>query len=108
MNKILSTLGLCACARKISYGETLLKDIKSNKVYYVVVASDASDNSKKRIIDKCNFYKCEHIIILDKLSISKAIGRVDVVSAVGIKDHNFVKKIKENIERVGGVNEEKK
>lgn len=107
MNKVLSTLGLCACARKISYGETLLKEIKSKKVYYVVVASDASDNSKKRIVDKCNFYKCEYIIILDKESISKAIGRLDLVSAVGIKDFNLIKKLKENIERDGGINEEK-
>ena len=107
MNKVLNTLGICACARKISYGETLLKEIKSKKVYYVVVASDASDNSKKRIIDKCNFYKCGYIITLDKESISKAIGRLDLVSAVGIKDFNLIKKLKENIERDGGINEEK-
>ena len=92
---------------KISYGETLLKEIKSKKVYFVVVASDASDNSKKRLIDKCTFYKCEYTVILDKESISKAIGRLDLVSAVGIKDLNLVKKLKENIERDGGFNEEK-
>ena len=107
MNKILNTLGICTCARKISYGETLLKEIKNKKVYFVVVASDASDNSKKRIIDKCNFYRCEYTICLDKASITKAIGRVDVVSAIGIKDYNLVKKLKENIERDGGCNEEK-
>ena len=107
MNKILSTLGICACARKISYGETLLKDIKSKKVYFVVVATDASDNSKKKMIDKCTYYKCEYRICLDKESITKSIGRVDLVSAVGIKDYNLVKKLKENIEREGGSSEEK-
>lgn len=107
MNKILNTLGICTCARKISYGETLLKEIKNRKVYFVVVASDASENSKKRIIDKCNFYKCEYTVILDKVSITRAIGRIDLVSAVGIKDYNLVKKLKENIERDGGINEEK-
>ena len=107
MNKVLNTLGLCACARKISYGETLLKEIKSKKVYFVVVASDASDNSKKKLTDKCKFYNCEYAIISDKESISKAIGRLDLVSAVGVKDFNLVKKLKENIERDGGFNEEK-
>ena len=107
MNKALNTLGLCACARKISYGETLLKDIKNKKVYFVVVASDASDNSKKKIIDKCNYYNCKYAVCLDKDSITKSIGRVDLVSAVGIKDYNLVKKLKENIEREGGSNEEK-
>ena len=107
MNKALNTLGICACARKISYGETLLKEIKSKKVYFVVVANDASDNSKKRIIDKCNYYNCKYCIALDKSSITKSIGRVDLVSAVGIKDHNMVKKLKENLEREGGSSEEK-
>ena len=106
MNKALNTLGISACARKISYGETLLKDIKSKKVSLVVVASDASDNSKKRLIDKCNFYKCKYVVCLDKDSITKSIGRVDLVSAVGIKDYNLMKKFKENIERDGGINEE--
>ena len=106
MNKVLNTLGICTCARKISYGETLLKDIKNKKVYFVVVASDASENSKKRLIDKCTFYKCEYAIILDKASITKAVGRVDLISGVGIKDYNLVKKLKENIERDGGFNEE--
>ena len=107
MNKVLNTLVICTCARKISYGETLLKDIKNKKVYLVVVASDASDNSKKKIIDKCTFYKCEYIVALDKESISKAIGRLDLVSAVGIKDFNLIKKLKDNMERDGGINEEK-
>ena len=107
MNKTLNTLGLCKCAGKISYGETLLKDIKNKKVYIVVVASDASDNSKKRVMDKCNFYKCECVVCLDKISITKSIGRDDLVSAVGIKDYNLSKKFKENIERDGGNHEEK-
>lgn len=107
MNKVLNTLGICACSRKISYGETLLKDIKNRKVYFVVVASDASDNSKKKIIDKCNYYNCEYGILLDKNSITKSIGRVDLICAVGIKDYNLVKKLKENMEREGGSSEEK-
>ena len=36
------------------------------------------------------------MITLDKESISKAIGRLDLVSAVGIKDFNLIKKLKEN------------
>lgn len=107
MNKSLNTLGICKCAGKISYGETLLKDIKNKKICLVVVANDASDNSKKKIIDKCTFYKCEYLVCLDKESITKAIGRIDLVSAVGIKDHNLSKKFKENLERNGDQIEEK-
>ena len=42
MNKALSTLGICACARKISYGETLIKEIKSKKVVTININADST------------------------------------------------------------------
>ena len=51
MNKGLNTIGMCKCANKISYGETLIKDIQKRVVSLVVICSDTSDNSKKKIID---------------------------------------------------------
>ena len=51
--KALNTIGICKCANKISYGETLIKDIKNHKISLVVICTDTSDNSKKKIIDKC-------------------------------------------------------
>ena len=103
MNKGLNTIGMCKCANKISYGETLIKDIQKRVVSLVVICSDTSDNSKKKIIDKCNFYKCEYIIAYTQLEICKVIARVYPVSAIGIKDSNLAKKLKENIEREGDV-----
>ena len=103
MNKGLNTIGMCKCANKISYGETLIKDIKKGNVCLVLICSDTSDNSKKKIIDKCNFYKCEYVIAYTQEEVCKVIARVDVVSAVGIKDSNLAKKLKENIEREGDV-----
>ena len=103
MNKGLNTIGMCKCANKISYGETLIKDIQKSKISLVVICSDTSDNSKKKIIDKCNFYKCEYVICYTQEEICKVIARVDPVSAIGIKDSNLAKKLKENIEREGDV-----
>ena len=48
MNNYLNTLGLAARARKIVTGETLITKIRSNEVEFVIIASDASDNTKKR------------------------------------------------------------
>ena len=56
MNKGLNTIGMCKCANKISYGETLIKDIKNHSVEIVVICKDTSDNSKKKIIDKCQIF----------------------------------------------------
>ena len=107
MNKGLNTIGMCKCANKISYGETLLKDIKKGSVNLVLICKDTSENSKKKIIDKCNYYKCEYIEAYLQNEVCKVIARVDPVSAIGIKDSNLAKKLKENIEREGDVNGEK-
>ena len=62
MNNYLNTLGLAARARKIVTGETLITKIRSNEVEFVIIASDASDNTKKKITDKCTSYKVEYVI----------------------------------------------
>ena len=102
--KALNTIGICKCANKISYGETLIKDIKNHKVSLVVICVDTSDNSKKKIIDKCSYYRCEYIVAFTQEEIISVISRVDPVSAIGIKDSNLAKKLKENLEREGDVN----
>ena len=56
MNNYLNILGLAARARKIITGETLITKIRNNEVEFVIIASDASDNTKKKITDKCTSY----------------------------------------------------
>lgn len=98
MNKgYLNILGLASAARKIVSGETLLKNIKSKKVNLVLIASDASDNTKKKLTDKCHYYGIQYYIIdIESDILSKAIGKDNRV-AVGIVDRGFSKKIKEII-----------
>ena len=107
MNKALNTIGMCKCANKISYGETLIKDIRNHSVSLVVICKDTSEGSKKKIIDKCMYYSCEYLIEFTQEEVMRVISRVDPVSAVGIKDSNLAKKLKENIEREGDVNGKK-
>ena len=104
MSKALNTIGLCKCANKISYGETLIKDIKNHNVSLVVICVDTSEGSKKKIMDKCKYYRCKYIIAFSQQQIMKVICRVDPVSAIGIKDVNLAKKLKENIESEGDIN----
>ena len=104
MKKALNTIGICKCANKLSYGETLIKDIQKCKVNLVVICTDTSANSKKKIIDKCNYYNCEYIVAFTQQEIIKVISRVDPVSAIGIKDSNLAKKFKENMKEEGDVN----
>ena len=50
-NRILSLLGLARRANKITIGDNVLPILKTKKYKFIIIASDASDNTKKRWID---------------------------------------------------------
>jgi len=51
-------LGLCMAAGGIKTGtDTVLGEIRSHRAKFVLVASDASERTKKQLTDKCNYYK---------------------------------------------------
>lgn len=92
----LSLLGLASRARKISTGDILLKDIRSQRVYLVIIADDASDNTKKKYTDKCSYYNVNYCIDGCVNDLSRAIGKTNRV-AIGITDKGFSDKIKSKL-----------
>ena len=50
----------------VSYGETLIEDIRKNKVFAVIIAADIGETSKKKIIDKSIFYRVPYFVISSK------------------------------------------
>ena len=93
--KYLNLLGLANVAKGIVSGETLIKSIAATKL--VVIANDASANTKKKITDKCHFYHVDYFIVDENIeTISKAVGKNNRV-ALGIINQGFAKKIKELI-----------
>ena len=76
----------------VSYGETLIEDIRKNKVFAVVIASDTGETSKKKIIDKSMFYKVPYFVASSKEELSKAVG-LGNISSVGIKSIGGANKI---------------
>ena len=81
----------------ISYGETLIEDIRKNKVFIVIISTDMGETSKKKIIDKCIYYHIPYYICLDKESLSKSVGKNNI-SSLGIKSNGGANKIKNIIE----------
>lgn len=95
--KYLNLLGLANVAKGIISGETLIKSIAANETKLVVIANDASANTKKKITDKCHFYHVDYFIVDENIeTISKAVGKNNRV-ALGIINQGFAKKIKELI-----------
>lgn len=99
----INTIRICIKARKYSFGETMLYDIKSHKVKLVVIANDIGESSKKKIIDKCNYYKVKYLILFDKEKMNSFFNKN--ISAFGITDKNLTLKFLNNLE--GGCQDEK-
>ncbi len=63
LNKqVASLLGLAMRARKLATGESALKAVQSQQAHFVFIASDASDNTKKKYIDKCTYYHVDYYV----------------------------------------------
>lgn len=88
-----SLLGLAARARKLVTGEELvIKSIRKKEVYLVIIAEDASDLTKKKLQDKCKFYKVPIKECADRGQIGSAIGKHERV-VVGVIDEGFAQKL---------------
>jgi ribosomal protein L7Ae-like RNA K-turn-binding protein len=57
--------------------------IKNGKAMLVIVAEDASDNTKKLFRDKCSFYEVPVYIFETKDNLGRTIGK-DMRSSVGV------------------------
>ena len=75
-DKILNLIGLAMKAGKAVSGEfSVEKCIKSGKAKLLIMAEDASDNSKKKFTDKCNYYNVPVIIYSTKEDLGRALGK---------------------------------
>ncbi len=95
-NKFLFMLGLCRRAGKLITGTDLVtKSLPSKKTYLVIYSNDASQNTEKRITDKCKFYGVECVKAnFSSSEISDAIGKSGAICALGITDLNFASELK--------------
>ena len=92
-DKVLSMLGLCARARKLVSGEfSTEKAVKTGKAWLVIVAGDASDNTKKLFQNKCEFYEVPCCIYSDKQSLGHSIGN-EMRASLAVTDENFASEL---------------
>ena len=74
-NKVLSLLGLATRARKSVSGEfSVEKAVKEGKAQLVIVAGDASDNTKKQFRNMCAYYRVPIYFLCSKAEIGHAMG----------------------------------
>jgi ribosomal protein L7Ae-like RNA K-turn-binding protein len=94
-NPWVNFLGIAARAGKVISGEELVvKSIQKQNAKIVLLSKDASENTKKKVTDKCLFYKIDFVWIEDRNILGKAIGKEQRV-VVAVNDQGFSKRLKE-------------
>lgn len=91
--KVLSLLGLSAKSGNLVSGEfSTEKTVKEHKAALVVVAEDASDNTKKSFSNMCAYYHVPMIVFADKETLGHAIGK-QFRASVAVTQDGFAKAI---------------
>ncbi len=97
-NKVLSLLGLAIRGRNLVSGEFQTETaVKSGEALLVIVAQDASANTKKLFHDKCSFYEVPIEEYSTKIELGRAIGK-DLRSSLAICDAGLANAIQKEIE----------
>lgn len=75
-DKALSMLGIAARAGRIVSGEfTVEKEVKSGRAYLVLIAEDASENTRKKFQNMCEFYEVPMRLCYDRERLGHFIGK---------------------------------
>lgn len=104
-NKVLSLIGFATKARKITFGTELtvgtVRKGKKGGVYLMLYASNASENTKKRVID-CGAYHKVPVKELAETSdeLARMTGKLHPVVVMGIADEGFASAIMKSLDQV--------
>lgn len=97
-DKILSLLSLAQKAGKITSGEfSTEKSVKSGKAFLVIVADDASDNTKKMFSNMCEYYEVPICFFSDKENLGHHIGK-EFRASLSVNDEGFAKSLKKQLD----------
>lgn len=101
-NKVLSLLGIAMRGRNLVSGEfQTLEAVKNASAMLVIIAEDASANTKKMFTDKCRFYEVPVREYGSKEELGRAIGK-DMRSSLGICDAGLAEALIRQMEYENG------
>jgi len=101
--KLKTTIGLAAKAGKVVAGTPLicesLRAKGSRKPIVVLLGNDCSENTLKKLTDKCAFYEVQRVMLPISMSeLSDAVGKRSVVAAVAITDEGLARAVLSKLE----------
>lgn len=97
-DNILSMLGLAKRSGNIVSGEfSTEKAIRTGKAFLVIIAGDASDNTKKKFNDKCAFYRVPIVFYSDKAGLGHSLG-YELRTSAAVTDEGFAKALMKKLD----------
>ena len=100
-SKALSLVSLATKAGKTASGEFCTeKEVKTGMAELVIVAEDASANTKKKFKNMCDFYEVPIYFYGDKDTLGHALGK-EFRATLAVTDAEFAKGIKKHLETEG-------
>lgn len=98
--KVFSLLGLAQKAGYLASGEFMTeKSVKEGNAVLVLVAADASDNTKKMFTNMCSYYKVPIYFFSEKTQIGHAIGK-EFRASLAVKDKGMACAIEKQLKLV--------
>jgi ribosomal protein L7Ae-like RNA K-turn-binding protein len=99
MTRVTQFLGLASRARKLVTGEELVtKGIQNRQIVLVIISQDASENTFKKITDKCRTYNVRWVQFGDRDLLGQAIGKGPRV-VIGVTDSGFSARLQQLISK---------
>ncbi|WP_237700047.1 L7Ae/L30e/S12e/Gadd45 family ribosomal protein [Alicyclobacillus acidocaldarius] len=90
---ILGLLGLARRARAVIDGQKRVLDaVRTRRAQLVMIAVDAGDNGRKKLMDKAASYGIQVVCFGTKAEIGRAIGR-DTSGAVAVVEPGFAREV---------------
>ncbi|MBO5305980.1 MAG: ribosomal L7Ae/L30e/S12e/Gadd45 family protein [Clostridia bacterium] len=89
---LMGLLGLCARAGKLICGTSQICDGLRDKknIFMVLMADGVSENTKKRLSDKCKYYGVRlECLEVGTGELAHALGKSGELAAVGVTDGHF-------------------
>lgn len=96
-DKVLSMLGLATRSRNVvSGGFATEQAVKSGKASLVIIAEDASGNTRKKFDNMCNFYKVPCVFHGTKDVLGHSMGKEER-SVLAVTDEGFADSIQKHL-----------
>ncbi len=96
-NKLLSLLGIAMKAGKIASGEYATEnEVKCGSAHFVIIAEDASNNTKKKFSNMCEFYQVPYTYYGTREILGHTIGK-EFRATLAVLDGGFANGVRNHL-----------